>query len=82
MGLIAGVLEEKGIRTVCLSNMEEIMGKVAPPRWLSLPFPLGYPLGRPNEPDLQRQILRQALRLLEDKGPGPLRVQFNPETER
>jgi hypothetical protein len=82
VGLIAAALEEKGIQTVCLSNMEEIMGKVVPPRWLALPFPLGYPLGRPNDADLQRRIIRRALQLLEEDGPGPVRQEFSPEADR
>lgn len=82
MGLIAAALEERGIQTVCLSTMEEIIEKVAPPRWLHLPYPLGYPLGRPNEPETQRRILRRAFGLLEDAGPGPLREVYDPEEAR
>jgi hypothetical protein len=73
VGLIAAALEEKGIRTVCLSNLEAITGKVRPPRWLDLPFPLGFPLGEPGRPDLQTRIIRQAFQLLEEDGPGPVR---------
>ena len=79
MGLIAAALEELGIRTVCLSNLEAIMEKVAPPRWLALPYPLGYPLGRPEEPDLQRRIIQRAFQLLEEEGPGPVRQEYDPE---
>ena len=79
MGLIAGTLEEGGIRTVCLSTFEPIMEQVRPPRWLSLPFPLGFPLGRPNEEELQRRILRRAFRLLEAEGPGPVREMYDPD---
>jgi hypothetical protein len=82
VGLIAAALEERGIRTVCLSNMEEIMGKVIPPRWLALPFPLGYPLGRPNDTDLQRRIILRAFRLLDEEGPGPVRQEFDSEAHR
>ena len=32
-----------------------------PPRTLFLDFPVGCPAGKPNEPELQRQILRAAL---------------------
>jgi len=81
VGLIAAALEEKGIRTVCLSTMEAIMGKVRPPRWLDLPYPLGFPLGRPQEPDLHLRILRRAFRLLDEAGPGPVRVEYDPERE-
>jgi len=82
VGLIAAALEEKGIRAVCLSTMEAIMGKVRPPRWLDLPYPLGFPLGRPNEPELQLRIIRYALGLLDEEGPGPIRVTYDPDRER
>ena len=79
MGLIAGVLEEKGISTVCLSTFDAIMEQVAPPRWLTVPFPLGFPLGRPREPETQRSILRGALQLFDEKGPGPVRRAWAPD---
>jgi len=81
VGLIAAALEERGIRTVCLSTMDAIMGKVRPPRWLDLPYPLGFPVGRPQEPDLQLRILRRAFRLLDEPGPGPVRVEYDPGGE-
>ncbi len=76
MGLVAGVLEQAGIATVILSCLEEVTEQVAPPRWLSLPYPLGYPLGRPDEPDHQRRILEIAIQLLTQSGPRPLRRTF------
>lgn len=36
-----------------------------PPRSLWVPFPLGRPLGSPDHPDFQRDVLRSALQLLE-----------------
>lgn len=41
--------------------LPEITAKVGPPRALVVPYPLGFPLGAPNEPSLQRQILRRLL---------------------
>lgn len=82
MGLIAAALEERGIRTVCLSNLEAIMKKVAPPRWLTLPYPLGFPLGRPHDAELQRRIIQRAFSLLEREGPGPVREEYDPEKDR
>jgi len=81
VGLIAAALESAGIRTVCLSTMEAIMEKVAPPRWLTLPYPLGFPLGKPLNPDVQRQIILQALRVVDRPGPGPVRVDFDPDSK-
>ena len=81
MGLIAAALEERGIRTVCLSTFEPIMSQVRPPRWLDLPYPLGFPLGLPNQGELQTRILRRAFRLLEEPGPGPVRREYDPDNK-
>ncbi len=79
MGLIAGVLEGMGISTVCLSTFDAIMSQVAPPRRLTVPYPLGFPLGKPADPELQRAILLRALDLLDEEGPGPLNLNYDPE---
>ena len=78
MGLIAGVLEDRGISTVCLSTFEAVMAKVRPPRWLSVPYAMGYPLGEPNAPELQKKILGQAFGLLDEDGPGPAMREYRP----
>ncbi|MBI4465456.1 MAG: hypothetical protein HY647_12185 [Acidobacteria bacterium] len=65
MGLLQGVLEDAGIATVSVSVIEEITRKVRPPRALCVPFPFGYPLGKPNDPALQRKVILQSLNLLE-----------------
>jgi len=79
VGLIAGAVEAEGITTVCVSSLEEIMRRVAPPRRLALPFPLGYPLGRPGDRDGQLGVLRRALELALHPGPPPVREAFDPE---
>ena len=33
------------------------------PRALDVPWPLGFTMGEPNNPELQRKVLRQALAL-------------------
>lgn len=51
-----------------------ITRKVRPPRSLLLPFPFGYPLGRPNDLTLQRQIVLEALTMaVEATTPGDIR---------
>ncbi len=45
--------------------LEKITAKIRPPRALSVPYPLGYPLGEPNNPELQTEILRQLLSLVQ-----------------
>jgi len=39
----------------------DILKSVNPPRAAFLDFPLGHTTGKPHEPELQREILRQAL---------------------
>ena len=72
VGLIQGVLENRGIATVSIALLREVAEKVQPPRALAVPFPHGYPLGTPFDPKLQTKILRQALGLLFYLGPFPL----------
>jgi hypothetical protein len=65
VGLVARVLEREGLTTVSLTSAIDITQRVRPPRVAFLNFPLGYPVGRPNQPDEQLAVLRTALRLAE-----------------
>ncbi len=65
VGLIQGIMEEAGIATVSVSLLAEVTRKVKPPRALFVPFPLGYPLGKPQDTALQRKIIEETLKLLE-----------------
>jgi D-proline reductase (dithiol) PrdB len=64
VGLIQSTIEAAGIPTVSISLLREVTEKVKPPRVLLVDRPLGFPLGYPHEPEVQREILRQALALL------------------
>ena len=72
VGLIASVIEKGGIPTVCLSLLREVAEKVRPPRTLFMPFPIGYPLGASDQPELQHSIIGTALDLFEATDPLPL----------
>ena len=61
MGLIARQIEAAGIPTLCMGSAIDILKSVNPPRAAFLDFPLGHTTGKPHEPELQREILRQAL---------------------
>ncbi len=76
MGLIQSVIEKAGIPTVSTTVLREVTGKVKPPRALFLDRPLGYPLGAPDDAELQKEILRQALALLARPISEPLMVDF------
>jgi len=76
VGLIAGAIEKGGIPTVSLSVLRKVTEKVQPPRSLVLSFPFGYPLGKPQDVQLQRQIIRAALALIESSEPLPILRDF------
>ena len=76
VGLIASVIEKAGIPTVCLSLLREITEKVKPPRNLFVPFPIGYPLGEPRNPQLQHRILCSALTLFDANSSLPISRDF------
>jgi hypothetical protein len=59
--------------------LEEITKKVGSPRALFVPWKLGYPLGRPGEPELQTRVIRAAFELLGETGPAPVYRVFSGE---
>lgn len=61
MGLIARHAEAAGISTLCMGSALDILKAGKPPRAAFLDYPLGHTTGKPNDPELQREILRQAL---------------------
>lgn len=67
VGLAQAELERRGIATASITMLPEITARIRVPRALEVPFPLGYPLGLPNQPEMQREILRALLGLLESE---------------
>lgn len=65
VGLIQAAIEREGIATVSISLLREVASAIKPPRALFVPFPMGFPLGAPNNPALQHRVIAAALRLLE-----------------
>ncbi|HLC01443.1 MAG TPA: hypothetical protein VJK02_00270 [Anaerolineales bacterium] len=65
MGLIARVMEEAGLSTVCLTMRREVAENVIPPRALFVPFPLGAPLGPAGDIETQRGVLLELLGVLD-----------------
>jgi hypothetical protein len=72
VGLIASIIERAGIPTVGISLLRKVSEKVRPPRTLFVPFPFGYPLGKPNQPALQRQVIAASLNLFIARSPLPI----------
>lgn len=65
VGLIAREIETRGIPTICISSAYDITHAVRPPRAVFLNFPLNHQTGKPNDPALQTQILRDTFRAFE-----------------
>ena len=65
MSLAARHLEANGVPTVIVGSALDIVEHCGVPRFLFTDFPLGNPSGHPWRRDMQREIVAQALRLLE-----------------
>lgn len=76
VGLVQSAIEKAGIATVSITLLADITERVAPPRALAVDRPLGYPLGQPNNSDLQKRIMREAFALLDQPVSAPLIVGF------
>jgi len=70
VGVIAREIEKEGVATTSISLVREHTEQVKPPRALFVPFPFGYPLGKPDDPQLQMRVIHAALGLLaRERGP-------------
>ncbi len=76
VGLIQSLIENAGIPTVSITLLPEVTKRVRPPRALVVDRPLGYPLGAPNDPVLQKQIIMAALSMLSEPAGSMLLRQF------
>jgi hypothetical protein len=74
VGLIQAEIERQGITTASITLLPEVTRAVRPPRALSVPFALGYPLGAPDDPPLQRKLLRALLALVSEDDVPVLRA--------
>lgn len=66
MGLIARAIEANGIPTVSISITKDLTESVGVPRAVFVKWPLGHPLGEPNQPLQQRTMIFEALKLLKE----------------
>jgi hypothetical protein len=72
VSLVAAEIERAGIPTTVIVFLRGVAKKIQPPRALWVPFDHGYPLGEPNNPELQKSVLRQTFALLDEQGPPPI----------
>ena len=75
MGVLSRALERAGLVTVGVTLVREHTEKVNPPRALWVPYPYGRPLGAPDDPRLQHEIIRAALDLYAAPA-GPVMAEF------
>ncbi|MEM7563715.1 MAG: hypothetical protein AAF353_11790 [Pseudomonadota bacterium] len=75
MSGLARYFEAEGFATVLVGFVREHIEKVKPARALWLDFPMGRPLGKPNDPDYQKKIIRAAFELF-DRAEGPVLEDF------
>ena len=73
--MLANYFEEQGFATVLVGFVREHMQVVKPPRALWLNFPMGRPMGKPNDPIYQMKVIRAAFSLL-DNPSGPVLEDF------
>ena len=75
MSVLAHYFEAEGLATVLVGFVREHIEGVKPPRALWLDFPMGRPMGKPNDPDFQKKVIRAAFELF-DAPSGPLLEDF------
>ena len=66
---LAHVFEQAGFATVTIGSIREQLYNTAPPRGLFANFPLGRPLGKPEDAAFQHRVLQHAFALLEATEP-------------
>lgn len=69
MCTLAHVLEAAGLATIALPSVLPVAERMRPPRALYCEFPLGRPLGKPDDPAFQTDVLLRAFSLLDATEP-------------
>jgi hypothetical protein len=75
---LAHYFESDGLSTVLVGFVREHMEAIEPARGLFLDFPMGRGMGKPNDPEFQKKVIRAAFDLF-DVETGPVLEDF-PET--
>jgi hypothetical protein len=65
-----------GIATVQISLVRSVTEATKPPRAIWVPFPFGRPLGPPNRPDIQLDVLRRTLAMA-NQITGPVLIDYD-----
>ena len=75
VSVLAHFFESYGFSTVLVGFVKEHIEAIQPPRALWLDFPMGRPLGKPNDPEYQKKIIRSAFDLFNERS-GPVLKDF------
>lgn len=73
--MLARALESAALPTTTIVLLKEHAQRTKPPRALFVPFPFGYALGKPNDPEFQHKVLNAALELFTAVA-GPVLAEF------
>ena len=76
MSGLAHFFERDGVPTALISLIREHAERMKPPRALHVPFELGRPLGAPDVPAFQTEVLAAVFSLFERTGGGPILEDF------
>ncbi|GAB4479379.1 MAG: hypothetical protein Kow0088_20240 [Anaerolineales bacterium] len=68
--MLARFFEAQGFATVLITNMPYWAEQIGVPRTYAVEHPFGQPLGKPGDRHRQRQVLLQALSMLEGAKQG------------
>ncbi len=77
MSLVSRHLESNGLPTVIVGSARDVVEHCGVARFVFNDFPLGNPAGHPGRPDMQAEIARIALLLLESAA-GPRTTVVSP----
>jgi D-proline reductase (dithiol) PrdB len=70
VSLVSRHLEANAIPTVIIGSAKDVVEHCGVPRFVFTDFPLGNPCGHPWDTDMQTEVVRLALRIL-DEAPSP-----------
>lgn len=74
MSLVANGIEARGIPTLLVGTVRDILEQARAPRSVFVDFPVGRTFGRPNDPDQHQRVLVAALdQIGEFTEPGQIR---------
>jgi hypothetical protein len=78
--VLARAIEEAGLPTSAIVLIKEQTERVKPPRALFVPFPFGFALGKPDDPEFQHKVLAATLDLFKSES-APVLAEFPEDVD-